>query len=124
MGKYMRKSKLTTGDVIAVIDLPQSTLGVRTRAKTLALQKLQTTTPESLRDPSYLQLRSRRLEKPLVAELKEKNPNPRLVNLGLIGSGGSHFEGEEEEIEGSFGGENNVEFDARERKKIEKALVK
>ncbi|PWA79457.1 Cyclin-dependent kinase inhibitor [Artemisia annua] len=109
MGKYMRKSKLTTGDVIAVIDLPQSTLGVRTRAKTLALQKLQTT-PERRSEPSYLQLRSRRLEKPPVGEFKEEKANPRLVDLGVIGS---QFEGEEEEIEGSFGGENNV--DGRER---------
>uniref|UniRef100_A0A803MLI9 Cyclin-dependent kinase inhibitor n=1 Tax=Chenopodium quinoa TaxID=63459 RepID=A0A803MLI9_CHEQI len=56
MGKYMKKGKIT-GDV-AVMEIPQSSsLGVRTRARTLALQP----NPEL----SYLQLRSRRLEKPL-----------------------------------------------------------
>ncbi|GLU07914.1 hypothetical protein SLE2022_248530 [Rubroshorea leprosula] len=69
MGKYMKKSKIT-GD-IAVMEVPQSTLGVRTRAaKTLALQRIQKTSPSpqvvSNPDASslcYLQLRSRRLEK-------------------------------------------------------------
>uniref|UniRef100_A0A7N0UQ57 Cyclin-dependent kinase inhibitor domain-containing protein n=1 Tax=Kalanchoe fedtschenkoi TaxID=63787 RepID=A0A7N0UQ57_KALFE len=61
MGKYMRKSK-AAGDV-AVMELAQSSLGVRTRAKTLALQRLQ----QSAASPgSYLQLRSRKLEKPPV----------------------------------------------------------
>lgn len=68
MGKYMRKAK-TTGEV-AVMDL---SLGVRTRAKTLALQR-QARLPASPPQPStasaqpassgYLQLRSRRLLKP------------------------------------------------------------
>ncbi|KAM1007271.1 hypothetical protein COP2_003993 [Malus domestica] len=80
MGKYMKKSKIS-GDV-AVMEVsisPQSSLGVRTRAKTLALQKLQqqqqqkqenqdqSPSGESDSDSSslyYLQLRSRRLEKP------------------------------------------------------------
>ncbi|KAL6184959.1 hypothetical protein ACLB2K_041094 [Fragaria x ananassa] len=54
MGKYMRKSK-PAGDV-AVMEVSQAaSLGVRTRAKTLALQRSSS---------SYLQLRSRRLEKP------------------------------------------------------------
>ncbi|PIA36003.1 hypothetical protein AQUCO_03400120v1 [Aquilegia coerulea] len=63
MGKYMRKAKIT-GEV-AVMELTQSSLGVRTRAKTLALQRLQqksTPTTDSS-SSSYLQLRSRRLEK-------------------------------------------------------------
>ncbi|KAJ8755197.1 hypothetical protein K2173_018995 [Erythroxylum novogranatense] len=57
MGKYMKKAK-TAGDV-AVMDL---SLGVRTRAKTLALQRQAhlNTSPVSA---GYLQLRSRRLEK-------------------------------------------------------------
>uniref|UniRef100_A0A7N0V898 Cyclin-dependent kinase inhibitor domain-containing protein n=1 Tax=Kalanchoe fedtschenkoi TaxID=63787 RepID=A0A7N0V898_KALFE len=59
MGKYMRKSK-PAGDV-AVMDLAQSSLGVRTRAKTLALQRLQQSAAAA---GSYLQLRSRKLEKP------------------------------------------------------------
>ncbi|XP_021907446.1 cyclin-dependent kinase inhibitor 5-like [Carica papaya] len=70
MGKYIRKSK-ASGE-IAVMELSQASLGVRTRAKTLALQRLQKSTtslvqpqPETTSsDASYLQLRSRRLEKP------------------------------------------------------------
>ncbi|CAM8896161.1 unnamed protein product [Rhodiola kirilowii] len=58
MGKYMRKSKVA-GDA-AVMEVAQSSLGVRTRAKTLALQRLQ----QSTSGGSYLQLRSRKLEKP------------------------------------------------------------
>ncbi|KAJ4847600.1 hypothetical protein Tsubulata_013920 [Turnera subulata] len=81
MGKYMKKSKIT-GD-IAVMEVTQSTaLGVRTRARTLALQRLHqqspspTTTTAAVSSSSppnpdtsssfyYLELRSRRLEKPL-----------------------------------------------------------
>ncbi|XP_010940728.1 cyclin-dependent kinase inhibitor 5 [Elaeis guineensis] len=80
MGKDTRKAKIT-GEV-AVMEVPnQSSVGVRTRAKTLALQRLQPTA-----DPaSYLELRSRRLEKPFVATAarakeacKEKpNANPK-----------------------------------------------
>lgn len=61
----MRKAK-TAGDT-AVMEMSQSSLGVRTRAKTLALQRLQSTAastaaPENP-DSCYLELRSRRLEK-------------------------------------------------------------
>ncbi|GAB2282018.1 hypothetical protein Dimus_016578 [Dionaea muscipula] len=59
MGKYMKKGKIT-GEV-AVMEV-----GVRTRAKTLALQQ----NPEL----SYLQLRSRRLEKP---QFQPPLPKPR-----------------------------------------------
>ncbi|TMW89924.1 hypothetical protein EJD97_016445 [Solanum chilense] len=62
MGKYLRKS----GHV-----MESSSLGVRTRSTTLALQRLQSssssTPPPSLpsaSDSCYLQLRSRRLHKP------------------------------------------------------------
>ncbi|XP_075508617.1 cyclin-dependent kinase inhibitor 3-like [Primulina tabacum] len=65
MGKYMRKAK-TSGET-PVMEMSQSSLGVRTRAKTLALQRLQSTAastaaPENP-DSCYLLLRSRRLEK-------------------------------------------------------------
>ncbi|KAK3003802.1 hypothetical protein RJ639_019838 [Escallonia herrerae] len=68
MGKYMRKSK-TTGELVALMEVTQqSSLGVKTRAKTLALQRLQKSAvaPPSAAPSggSYLQLRSRRLEKP------------------------------------------------------------
>ncbi|KAI3742035.1 hypothetical protein L1987_59714 [Smallanthus sonchifolius] len=141
MANYLRKSKLT-GDVVAVMDVSQPTLGVRTRAKTLALQKLQasrttdTPPPEQQRESSYLQLRSRKLEKPPLQQsscYRQQNPNPRLVTSNLvIRSGGSGSVGSgssyanviaEEEIEANcdFGseetsfGENNVDFDGRER---------
>ncbi|XP_065873154.1 cyclin-dependent kinase inhibitor 3 isoform X2 [Euphorbia lathyris] len=59
MGKYMKKSQISAD--VALMELSQSTTsGVRTRAKTLALQRLNPDTSSS----SYLQLRSRRLEKP------------------------------------------------------------
>lgn len=65
MGKYMRKSKATSE--LAVMEVAQSTLGVRTRAKTLALQRLQKSAAAAAAQvtsgSSYLQLRSRRLEK-------------------------------------------------------------
>ncbi|KAE8658452.1 Cyclin-dependent kinase inhibitor 5 [Hibiscus syriacus] len=73
MGKYIRKAK-TAGEV-AVMEVSQASLGVRTRAKTLALQRLQKSSAsppatiasaQSKGDGSYLQLRSRRLKKPPV----------------------------------------------------------
>lgn len=61
MGKYMKKSK-NSGDVAALImesPPPHSQLGVRTRAKTLALQN----SHQAEDSAAYLQLRSRRLLK-------------------------------------------------------------
>ncbi|OIT30650.1 PREDICTED: cyclin-dependent kinase inhibitor 5-like [Nicotiana attenuata] len=91
MGKYMRKSK-TTGEValLEVSHTQSSPLGVRTRAKTLALQRLQksnSTGNGSGGDGgggggSYLQLRSRRLEKPNKEGKRQKYPlkDPNLPN--------------------------------------------
>lgn len=98
MGKYMRKAK-ARGEV-AVMEVSQPCLGVRTRAKTLALERLQKSgpRPSSPQSPpqqqasssSYLQLRSRRLLKPPILvsnskkhkqNLKEgdvENPNPKV----------------------------------------------
>ncbi|KAF8388397.1 hypothetical protein HHK36_027065 [Tetracentron sinense] len=107
MGKYMRKAKIS-GEV-AVMEVSQSSLGVRTRAKTLALQRLQKSTTADTEGASYLQLRSRRLEKPLLLvdpkklqhppketckENPNPNPNPRMssslglasVNSGSVGT--------------------------------------
>ncbi|KAE9460798.1 hypothetical protein C3L33_07311, partial [Rhododendron williamsianum] len=86
MGKYMRKAKIT-GDV-AVMEIlsPQSqpSLGVRTRAKTHALQSLQSNTPPPRNpEPAYLQLRNRRLEKILVNDAKKQQPQPRKNGSGL-----------------------------------------
>lgn len=118
MGKYMRKTK-AAGEV-AVMEVAQSSLGVRTRAKTLALQRLQKSpaktpapAPAATSSGSYLQLRSRRLEKPPIvmpnnsehkrqskgAKLgcvhnspKATNPNPRTSSRLRVGSvaSGSH----------------------------------
>ncbi|XP_057965232.1 cyclin-dependent kinase inhibitor 3-like isoform X2 [Malania oleifera] len=79
MGKYMKKAKIR-GDV-AVMEVSQSSLGVLTRAKTLALQRLRGTLPPPTHrqspqspEPAYLELRSRRLEKPsLLSDPKKHN---------------------------------------------------
>ncbi|KAK0580737.1 hypothetical protein LWI29_005689 [Acer saccharum] len=103
MGKYMKKSKIT-GD-IAVMD----SIGVRTRAKTLALHRLQRPDPD---DSSfyYLQLRSRRLVK---QQHKDKtctrqNPNP------IIPTSTNESFGKNEGTESAFG-DNNLDFEHRER---------
>ncbi|XP_068665886.1 cyclin-dependent kinase inhibitor 5-like [Aristolochia californica] len=90
MGKYMRKAKMT-GEV-AVMEVSQSSLGVRTRARTLAMQK-PAVNPTTVASSCYLQLRSRRLLKQVVPHeakktkepgCKEKaNPIPRLVSASL-----------------------------------------
>uniref|UniRef100_A0A5B7AZV9 Putative Cyclin dependent kinase inhibitor n=1 Tax=Davidia involucrata TaxID=16924 RepID=A0A5B7AZV9_DAVIN len=100
MGKYMRKSKTAGG--VALMEVSQS-LGVRTRAKTLALQRLQKSVvaPPPVSSGSYLQLRSRRLEKPpiLVTSSDSKrhkhppkdrcmqNPNPNSRASSRLGVG-------------------------------------
>lgn len=147
---------------------PQSSLGVRTRAKTLALQKLQQQQQQqqsqSLEPDSdsaslyYLQLRSRRLEKPPLRNDAKKQSqsqsqplaNPRdccagnggrkplnsRLSVGSsadLGWDGSAERKEEEEGEGRFRtfgseaeygndtgveasfGENNLEFEGRDR---------
>ncbi|KAJ0581241.1 putative cyclin-dependent kinase inhibitor domain-containing protein [Helianthus annuus] len=132
MGKYLRKPKLTT-DVVAHMDLSQSSLGVRTRAKTLALQKLQaagitqSTPPERHCELSYLQLRSRKLEKPPCC--RQQNPNlvVRSGGSGSVGPGSDNVSVrglEEVEAVCDFGseetslGENNVDFDGIQRELI------
>ncbi|CAK7349345.1 unnamed protein product [Dovyalis caffra] len=83
MGKYMKKSKVTS-DVVAVMEV---TSGVCTRAKTLALQRLR-----SLASPNpdatstcYLQLRSRRLEK-TAPETKKTPTKEKGVNFNCKGA--------------------------------------
>lgn len=89
MGKYMKKSKMS-GDVAALImesPPPHSHLGVRTRAKTLALQN----SPQTPDSAVYLQLRSRRLlkipppipEKPRRCAAADSAPNSRLSQTAL-----------------------------------------
>ncbi|XP_039137792.1 LOW QUALITY PROTEIN: cyclin-dependent kinase inhibitor 5-like [Dioscorea cayenensis subsp. rotundata] len=130
MGKYMKKTKMITGEV-SVMDLAahQSLLGVRTRARTLALQRLQKPPlPEELEEEeeeeegeapsasSYLQLRSRRLEKP---KPKDSNPNPRSrSNSGSTESARSCRDDPsldpEANVEVSFG-DNVFDAEARDR---------
>ncbi|XP_010439694.1 PREDICTED: cyclin-dependent kinase inhibitor 3-like [Camelina sativa] len=87
MGKYMKKSK-TTGK-IGVMEVTEPTsMGVRTRAaKTLALKRLNSSASDSaLPDDSscYLQLRSRRLEKPSsLIEPRQQPPRPRVRKSGI-----------------------------------------
>lgn len=123
----MKKSKIR-GDV-AVKDASQSSLGVRTRAKTLALQRLQSSAESFPPKPDqcYLELRSRRLEKPtLVRRNMQKIPSPKdclnFPEKEEFGSGSvpkeegvcRAFETGDLEIEASFG-ENNFESEARGR---------
>ncbi|XP_061994007.1 cyclin-dependent kinase inhibitor 4-like [Rosa rugosa] len=134
MGKYMRKTK-ATGDV-AVMEVSQAaSLGVRTRAKTLALQRSTTSSA------SYLQLRSRRLQKhPPILPPREprrqkhhhhhhtpKQPTPENPNPPADDGSPEQEESPEEEQNnngenGDFGdaeeasfGENVPEFEGRER---------
>ncbi|XP_027775254.1 cyclin-dependent kinase inhibitor 3 isoform X1 [Solanum pennellii] len=81
MGKYLRKS----GHV-----MESSSLGVRTRSTTLALQRLQSssssTPPPSLSsasDSCYLQLRSRRLHKP-PTPIPYPNSHPHSASVGSV----------------------------------------
>ncbi|KAG1361857.1 cyclin-dependent kinase inhibitor 4 [Cocos nucifera] len=92
MGKYMRKAKVS-GEVAVMEVSAQSSLGVRTRARTLALQRLQKPSPPD--SSSYLELRSRRLEKPPPPAPKEDTAKPnnpshrtgaREANSGSVGS--------------------------------------
>ncbi|KAK8969417.1 Cyclin-dependent kinase inhibitor 4 [Platanthera guangdongensis] len=102
MGKYMRKSKLA-GELSVMEVSPQSSIGVRTRARTLALQRLQKPAADNFSSPCYLQLRSRRLEKPSIA-VKNTESSPE------ADAGGA---------EASFG-ENVLESEATDRNVREK----
>ncbi|AQK65130.1 Cyclin-dependent kinase inhibitor 4-like [Zea mays] len=72
MGKYMRKVKVSSE--VAIMDVAAAPLGVRTRARALALQRLekQQVQQEEGCGGEYLELRSRRLEKlpPQVASVR------------------------------------------------------
>ncbi|KAM0891594.1 hypothetical protein ACQ4PT_026304 [Festuca glaucescens] len=103
MGKYMRKPKVS-GEV-AVMELTAAPLGVRTRARAaLAMQS------QPLDQGDYLQLRSRKLEKP---PPPHREPPPRRK-----GAAASEFaaadRAEAEADEVSFG-ENVLELEPVER---------
>ena len=109
MGKYMRKGKVS-GEV-ALMEVPGGALlGVRTRSRTLALQRAQR--PGDAEDAAgeYLELRSRRLEKPH----KDQPPAPapkRGAGRKLAAASPAL---PDDDVEASFG-ENVLDFDAMER---------
>jgi hypothetical protein len=111
MGKYMRKAK-ASGEV-AVMEVPGGALlGVRTRSRTLALQRAQQRPPpEKEETAEYLELRSRRLEKP---------PHPKEVaaparrSAGKKGAPAAAEVSADDAVEVSLG-ENVLDFDAMER---------
>jgi hypothetical protein len=127
MGKYMKKSKVV-GDVAVIMEAPShaSPVGVRTRAKTLALQKSPVSSPQHMDSSSYLQLRSRRLRKvpPSPQPRKENSSagNSRLrecsgktsSSVEKLGSFGAEEENVDFTVEGSFG-ENFLEIEGRDR---------
>ncbi|KAG8095854.1 hypothetical protein GUJ93_ZPchr0013g34762 [Zizania palustris] len=113
MGKYMRKGKVS-GEV-AVMEVAGALLGVRTRSRTLALQRTSQKPPEKGEgDPEaeYLELRSRRLEKlhtPPPPKEKEATRRAAAVRKPLPAT-----EEFEPEVEVSFG-DNVLDLDAMER---------
>jgi hypothetical protein len=135
MGKYMKKAK-KTGEVARM----DSSLGVRTRAKTLALQQRLQNSPapaNSTGAGAFLQLRSRRLEKQvLIGDSKRQKQTPKESSLSktnpipnpkpsLASEEGICLESEEKNLEkksndvdegteASFG-DNVLEFEGKER---------
>lgn len=109
MGKYMRKAK-GSGEVAVMEVAHQSTLGVRTRARALAAAVAQDSC-------DYLELRSRRLEKPLPACKGPVKPSPDpcpKANLGSVGTRRCSAAEAPPDAEASFG-ENILEAEARDR---------
>ncbi|XP_020584844.1 cyclin-dependent kinase inhibitor 5-like [Phalaenopsis equestris] len=121
MGKYIRKAKLA-GKVAVMEVSAQSSIGVRTRARTLALRRPRkpssssssTTTTSAVDNSSssssscYLQLRSRRLQKPALNFIHNKISESKIcadVQASPEVDGG---------VETSFG-ENVLDFDCRDR---------
>ncbi|KAG0497904.1 hypothetical protein HPP92_002595 [Vanilla planifolia] len=105
MGKYVAKGE-TTEEFAAVGSSSKPYFGVRTRAKTLAVDRLRKFSP-SLGDPAfYLQLRNRRLEKfPTTAKRHKKASVPLSYPANESGA----------QIGVSFG-ENNLEVEELKRK--------
>uniref|UniRef100_A0A0E0CUX4 Cyclin-dependent kinase inhibitor n=1 Tax=Oryza meridionalis TaxID=40149 RepID=A0A0E0CUX4_9ORYZ len=128
MGKYMRKGKVS-GEV-AVMEVGGALLGVRTRSRTLALQRTTSSQkpPEKGEgDPGagagagaeYLELRSRRLEKPPphTPPAKEKETARRASSAAAVRMPPAVPQAAEEfeaEVEVSFG-DNVLDLDNMER---------
>lgn len=134
----MKKSKTTTGDnrVMKVSEPTTTVVGVRTRAaKTIALKRLNSSASaydSALKDDSscYLQLRSRRLEKPssLVESkqlqrphksgIKESGSRSRADSVNSVpvarGCNGDEIFGNSVSVEASCG-DNSFDFESRHR---------
>lgn len=106
MGKYMRKAKVS-GEV-AIMDVAAAPLGVRTRARALALQRLQKQQAQGEEGAGgeYLELRSRRLEKLPPAAAAMRRCGGRKTAAAAAAA--------QEEAEASYG-ENMPELEAIER---------
>ncbi|CAI8602991.1 unnamed protein product [Vicia faba] len=116
MGKYMKKPKPkselplldSTTTTITTTTTSTTYYGVRTRAKTLALSQNQDL---SLSNDSYLQLRSRRLQKPPTPQHSTKKNKPQNQNpKSPIPTKGKTPEAEDPDF-----GENVLDFEGRER---------
>ncbi|RLN39370.1 hypothetical protein C2845_PM01G04150 [Panicum miliaceum] len=115
MGKYMRKGKVS-GEV-AVMEVPGGALlGVRTRSRTLALQRAQRPPEKGEAGEAageYLELRSRRLEKPHKEQPAAAAPAPKR-GAARKATAAAVPALAEDEVEVSLG-ENVLDFDAMER---------
>ncbi|KAL2325052.1 hypothetical protein Fmac_024110 [Flemingia macrophylla] len=134
MGKYMKKAKpkgelapvesTTNTNTNSNTNTTTSYMGVRTRAKTLALQKSHPQPEHPPAPDSYLQLRSRRLRKPpisLHSPKRSRHPNPKSPipeppRLGLASDQDNNalHDNNADPLEPSFG-ENVLDFEGRER---------
>ncbi|KAF8780536.1 hypothetical protein HU200_001669 [Digitaria exilis] len=118
MGKYMRKGKVS-GEV-AVMEVPGGALlGVRTRSRTLALQKAQRPLDKGEPDHTaaageYLELRSRRLEKPPHKDPAAPATTPKRGAARKAAAAASAPALPDDDLEASFG-DNVLDFDAMER---------
>jgi transposase len=124
MGKYMKKSKpqseLTLVDSTTTTTTTNIYLGVRTRAKTLALQKSNPQNHDlSLSADSYLQLRSRRLHKPAIAQHSNKKKNKPQIQNPKSSNGDCDSEEkpvpQSPDVEDASFAENVLDFEGRER---------
>ncbi|XP_020222452.1 cyclin-dependent kinase inhibitor 4 [Cajanus cajan] len=126
MGKYMKKAK-PKGELALVESTTTNTttsyMGVRTRAKTLALQKSHPQPEHPPAPDSYLQLRSRRLRKPPISlhspkrqrHSNPKSPIPDPPRLGLASEREETALHENAEPQEASFGENVLDFEGRER---------
>ncbi|RRT40115.1 hypothetical protein B296_00052960 [Ensete ventricosum] len=139
MGKYTRKARVTGEVAVMEVSRHQSTNGVRTRARSLAAAAAAAAAADS--SLAYLELRSRRLEKPTppaptskpckdtCKEAPKANADPRVssADSGSVGSARTRRCSDKDEdvadttavvaapdVEVSFG-ENVIDVEAKER---------